>query len=160
MNNYIYLLSDLCLIEATSKRAIKQVYRLASIENEFKDEAYSKFVSLFQLVLADNCLNYDERFEVLKELQEDNELSKIIIDAYERMLKTGSFYGNVRSGDNDLYDNDYMPKEREWEAYNKYYHTAISFLEKVALSDDEPNKIYARESIINRLPDQFMNGLY
>lgn len=159
MNSYLNILSDLCLIEATSKRAIKQIYKLATHDNEYKYDAHTKFVSLFQVVLADNCLNYDERFEVLKELEVDHGLSKILIDAYERMLKTGSFYGNVHSGGNDLYDNDYKPQEKEWEAYSKYYETAISFLQDIGLSDKNQINTNARESIINRLSDQFMNGL-
>ena len=160
MNNYLNILSDLCLIEATSKRAIKQIYKLATHDNEYKNEAYTKFVSLFQVVLADNCLNYDERFEILKELEADYGVSKILIDSYERMLKTGSFYGNIHSGGNDLYDKDYRPHEEALETYSKYYDTAISFLQDIAISDDAPNNISARESIINRLSDQFMDGLF
>lgn len=160
MNSYLNILSDLCLIEATSKRAIKQVYKLATHDNEYKYDAHTKFVSLFQVVLADNCLNYSERFKLLKELEVEHGLSKILIDAYERMLKTGSFYGNVHSGSNDLYENDYRPQGNAVSEYRVYYLSAIKKLQNIALSNDEPNNLNAKEGLISRLPDQFIGGEY
>ncbi|WP_434036322.1 hypothetical protein [Formosa sp. 4Alg 33] len=145
----------LCLHRETAKDSFKLLYGLANGESELKNSANIEFVSLFQIYLAETCLSLEERLLVLDVLVEENEMSSVIINAYERALKSNSFTGRIQSGKSNNRDNIFNPNSGE---ISSYYNTVIEKLSSIALAGDEPFSKQAFDSILSRAYDQISIG--
>ena len=84
-------LLKLCLHNETAKDAFRLLYKLANKDNILQDQAKFAFIDLFQVRLAETCLDLEERINILNELEEEYGVSEIIINAYERGLKANGF---------------------------------------------------------------------
>lgn len=145
----------LCLHPETAKDSFKLLYGLANGESELKNSANVEFVSLFQVYLAETCLSLEERLLVLDVLVEENEMSSVIINAYERALKSNSFTGRIQSGESNNRDNIFNPNSEE---ISSYYNSVIEKLSSIALACDEPFSKQAFDSILSRAYDQISIG--
>ncbi len=157
MNIDLNIIKGLCLSESTGQKGLKMMYKLASTVNELQDDAKIEFVALFQPVLSGNVLKFPERFAILEEIEAENGLSPILINAYQRMLKTDSFYGHIYSANDKLRHKEYSPNLDE---LRSCYLSAIVKLQQIALTGEDPFGEYAIEALISRLPDQFIHGEY
>lgn len=145
----------LCLHTETARDSFKLLYGLANGESELKNSANVEFVSLFQVYLAETCLSLEERLLVLDVLVEENEMSSVIIDAYERALKSNSFTGRIQSGESNNRDNIFNPNNAE---ILSYYTNVIEKLSSIALSDDKTFSKQAFDSILSKAYEQISIG--
>ena len=145
----------LCLHTETARDSFKLLYGLANGESELKNSANVEFVSLFQIYLAETCLSLEERLLVLDVLVEENEMSSVIINAYERALKSNSFTGRIQSGESNNRDNIFNPNNAE---ILSYYTNAIEKLSSIALSDDKTFSKQAFDSILSKAYEQISIG--
>jgi hypothetical protein len=145
----------LCLHTETARDSFKLLYGLANGESELKNSANVEFVSLFQVYLAETCLSLEERLLVLDVLVEENEMSSVIINAYERALKSNSFTGRIQSGESNNRDNIFNPNNAE---ILSYYTNAIEKLSSIALSDDKTFSKQAFDSILSKAYEQISIG--
>lgn len=145
----------LCLHTETAKDSFKLLYGLANGESELKNSANVEFVSLFQVYLAETCLSLEERLLVLDTLVEENEMSSVIINAYERALKSNSFTGRIQSGESKNRGEVFKPNSEE---ISNYYNSVIEKLSSIALVGDELFSKQAFDSILSRAYDQISIG--
>lgn len=146
----------LCLYNKTAKDAFKLLYKLANKDNILQEQAKFAFIDLFQVRLAETCLSLEERINILNELEEENEISEIIINAYERALKANGFTGRIQSGELKNRDKVFDPSSRE--QLNQYFTKVIEKLKSVALFGDEPFSKLAINSLVSRMPEQLSFG--
>lgn len=155
MSNYtINTLEKLCYNEVTAKKAFELIYKLATSESELKQEAYSRFVDLFQVVLAETSIDLNSRLAILQELQA-KELTTLLISAYERGLKAFGFIGHIHDGDDDIIKKQYNPNAMEW---SKYHSAIINILKDIVLNDYNNLGSVAKEALFSRLVDQIYYG--
>ena len=145
----------LCLHPETANDSFKFLYGLANGDSDLQNSAKIEFVSLFQVHLAETCLSLEDRLQVLNEIEEENEMSSIIINAYERALKWGSFTGRIQSGDSKRKVDIHSPSREE---INEYFKRVTEKLSSIALSADEPFSKQAFDSILSRAYDQINIG--
>jgi hypothetical protein len=145
----------LCLHTETARDSFKLLYGLANGESELKNSANVEFVSLFQVYLAETCLGLEERLLVLDVLVEENEMSSVIINAYERALKSNSFTGRIQSGESKSRCEVFKPNSEE---ISGYYNSVIEKLSSIALSDDKTFSKQAFDSILSKAYEQISIG--
>jgi len=145
----------LCLHPETAKDSFKLLYGLANGDSDLQNSANIEFVSLFQIYLAETCLSLEERLTVLNEVEKENGMSEIIVNAYERALKSSSFIGGIQSGESNNRENIFNPNSEE---ISSYYNSVIEKLSSIALADDEPFSKQAFDSILSRAYDQISIG--
>jgi hypothetical protein len=145
----------LCLHTETARDSFKLLYGLANGESGLKNSANVEFVSLFQVYLAETSLSLEERLLVLDVLVEENEMSSVIINAYERALKSNSFTGRIQSGESNNRDNIFNPNNAE---ILSYYTNVIEKLSSIALSDDKTFSKQAFDSILSKAYEQISIG--
>ena len=147
-------LEKLCYNEETARKAIELIYRLATTENDSKLEAYFTFVDLFQVVLAETSIDLESRFTILEKLQQ-NGLTKTIVNALERGLKSFGFIGHIHSGDDNLIAKQYRPSNKE---IIEYQQRIIIKLRDIAFSNEEGLGSLAKDSLCSRLSEQLHYG--
>jgi hypothetical protein len=145
----------LCLYTETANDSFKLLYGLANGDSDLKNSANIEFVSLFQVYLAETSLSLDGRLQILTEIEEENEMSSVIINAYERALKSNSFTGRIQSGESKSRCEVFKPNSEE---ISSYYNSVIEKLSSIALAGDEPFSKQAFDSILSRAYDQISIG--
>jgi hypothetical protein len=145
----------LCLYTETANDSFKLLYGLANGDSDLQNSANIEFVSLFQVYLAETCLSLDDRLQVLDEIEQENEMSSVIINAYERALKSDSFTGRIQSGESKNRGEVFKPNSEE---ISSYYNSVIEKLSSIALTGDEPFSKQAFDSILSRAYDQISIG--
>lgn len=148
-------LLKLCLHTETARDSIKLLYGLANGDSYLQNSANIEFVSLFQVYLAETCLSLEGRLQVLTEIEDENEMSEVIISSYERALKANSFTGRIQSGESKNRDNIFNPTNKQ---ISSYYNSVIEKLSSIALAGDEPFSKQAFDSILSRAYDQISIG--
>lgn len=157
MRNYtIDTLEKLCHYETTANDAFKLLYKLASSENELTTDALVSFIDLFQVALAETVLSLNKRVAILKEIEDQNGLSELLIQAYERMLKSHAFIGHIRSSNETFKRNYYYPNDPK--EIEDYFIISINKLKGIAIADLDVLSDKAKNSLINKLSDQLFYG--
>ncbi len=145
----------LCLHPETANDSFKLLYGLANGDSDLQNSAYIEFVALFQVCLSETCLSLEDRLQVLEEIEEENGMSSIIINAYERALKWGSFTGRIQSGDSKRKVDIHSPSREE---INEYFKKVTEKLSSIAISDDETHSKLAFDSVLSRAYEQIDFG--
>jgi hypothetical protein len=157
MRDYtIDTLEKLCHFETTAVDAFKLIYRLANSEDELKKDAQISFVELFQMGIAETVLSLNMRLVILNEIEDHNDFSELLIQTYERMLKSHSFIGHMRPS-NETFNRSYYYPNDPAEIKN-YYTIAINKLKGIALAEDVVLSGKAKNALITRLSDQLYYG--
>jgi hypothetical protein len=145
----------LCLHTETASDSFKLLYGLANGDSDLQNSANIEFVSLFQVYLAETCLSLEGRLQVLTEIEEENEMSSVIINTYERALKSNSFTGRIQSGESKNRGEVSKPNSEE---ISSYYNSVIEKLSSIALNGNETFSKLAFDSILSRAYDQISIG--
>ncbi|WP_111710156.1 hypothetical protein [Lutibacter citreus] len=148
-------LLKLCMHNETVKDSFKLLYKLANKDNTLQDQAKFAFIDLYQVYLADTCLNLEDRLTILYELETENGISNILVSAYERALKSTGFTGRIHSGELINREKLFNPS---LEQKNQYHIAVIEKLKSIALLGDEPFSQLAINSLVSRMPEQLTFG--
>jgi hypothetical protein len=151
-------LIKLCLHKETANDAFKLLYNTANRENILQNSAKIAFIDLYQVRLAETCLNLEERFNIINELEEDNGISEIIIKGLERALKANNFVGHIQSG--ELKNRDKIFKPIDKSQLDLYFSAVIEKLKSIALNAGEPFSQLAIDSLVFRMSEQLTFGCF
>ncbi len=150
-------LLKLCLNEETAKDSFKLLYKLANKDNILQNEAKQAFIDLYQVHLAETCIDLEGRLTILDELEVENDMSAVMISAYERALKSNGFTGRIHSGELKSRKKLSNPSQ---EQLDHYYSKVIEKLKSLALTGDEPFFQLAINSLVYRAPEQLTSGAF
>lgn len=138
----IWALEKLVFRKQTFYAAASLLLRFSAAENEdWSNNASGQFIGLFQLYLSGTEATPEEKVLVLDDglVNGDQRVRTICVDALIRMLDSGTY---SRSGGGEYIGSgealeDWHPKLYD-DIFN-YYRSALSRLEIIALSTDDPN---------------------
>lgn len=154
MSTTINTLEKLCYTKETAPKAFALIYQLATTENDLKQEAHQIFVDLFQVVLGETSINLESRIEILTELEKKG-LTKVIISAYERGLKSNLFIGHIHGTNESYINKQYRPSTEE---INDYQVKIINRVNDIILNNESNLGENAKKALFSRMVEQLHYG--
>lgn len=151
----IETLQKLCYYKETASSAVKLLFEIGNRQNQLKQKASMAFESIFQSRLGETCLKYEERLEVLEDIEKTIGINQLLILAYQRGLKGYGYTSDIHSGDVDYIDKQFNHTEEEELGYFK---KLIVKLKLIALENQNDNSELAKRALMFRLKDQAIYG--
>jgi len=154
----IWALEKLVFRRQTFDSAARLLLKLAAAENEdWANNASCQFTGLFQLYLSGTEATPEEKLLVLDDglANEDDRVRKLCVEALDCMLESGHFSrsgGAEHIGAGEALE-DWWPRTNG--EILDYYSAALSRLEQIAISTDDPNSKTALNSIGSHLRGLF-----